>query len=62
MEKEQKDILKLYEKDIKNLSTFFIEKNLFIKIHMVYKKVIPNFSGFIFIVSSFLINNILTIE
>lgn len=54
---DQKEILKSYEKDIKALASFFIDKNLFIKIHMVYKKVSANCSGAIFIVFFFFFFN-----
>jgi len=40
-----KEGLKTIEKDVKLLSKFFVDRSLFIKIHMIYKKLIPNFAG-----------------
>eukprot|EP01097_Dermamoeba_algensis_P005563 TRINITY_DN3533_c0_g1_i1.p1 TRINITY_DN3533_c0_g1~~TRINITY_DN3533_c0_g1_i1.p1 ORF type:complete len:240 (-),score=73.33 TRINITY_DN3533_c0_g1_i1:134-853(-) len=38
--RDEKD-LKNIEKDIRNLLTFFTERTLFIKIHMIYKRYLP---------------------
>jgi len=40
-----KEALKLFEKDIKTLSKYFIDRSLFIKIHMIYKKLNPRING-----------------
>lgn len=34
-----KESFKTFEKDTKKLNSFFVEKSLFIKIHMIYKKI-----------------------
>jgi hypothetical protein len=48
--KDIKDVLKTFEKDVKTLNSFFVNRSLFIKIHMIYKKLIPTCSGAAFLV------------
>ncbi len=33
------------KKDVKTLNQFFVNRSLFIKIHMIYRKLIPTYSG-----------------
>jgi len=45
----EKEPLKSLEKDIKTFSSFFVHRSLFIKVHMIYKKLIPTYSGAAFL-------------
>jgi len=47
--RNEKEALKSYEKDIKTFSSFFVHRSLFIKIHMIYKKLLPACSGAVFL-------------
>jgi len=42
----EKDLgMKSFEKDTKILNKFFVDRRLFIKVHMIYKKLIPTYAG-----------------
>ena len=51
--KGEKDPMKSYEKDMKDLGKFYVTHTLFIKSHMIYKKLVPKCAGPAFLVSSF---------
>lgn len=43
------DAIKSMEKDIKMLSRFFVQAHLFIKVHMIYKRLIATLPGLAFV-------------
>ena len=48
--KIEKEPLKSFEKDIKSLGQFYVSHTLFIKVHMIYKKLVPKCAGPAFLV------------
>lgn len=54
---EQKEPLKSYEKDIKTLNSFFVDRRIFIRFHMIYKKLVTNCAGAAFLVNAVLCYN-----